>query len=635
MLRIGTLAAVLAIAAPTAVHAQVTPPPGSPSRGALTREALAIRGVHVIPMTRDTVLRDVTVIVQDGRIRSIGPARSTRVPAGMRTIDGNGRYLVPGYADLHVHLYSDGPVPDSAGPAELGVLLANGITSVRMMMGTPELLALRRGVEQGTVLGPQMWVASPQFTNAQAENAKVVQTPEEVRAAVREVRAQGYDFIKVTFGIVGDRYEALVDEARKQRIRVVGHVEPAVGVRRAMAAGQQMEHLDAFIEAALADSAPSRASITQGGAYQPANWRSLDHVDSAKVNQLALETARSGVWIVPTLEIFNTWFSRPLPDSVLTALPDWEMIPPHMRGPYVNAHKRYLSRPVTSAHRARYAAFRNGLVGKIAAAGGANRLLAGSDSPELLMSYGWSLHRELGQLVASGLTPYQALAAATINAATFFGAEREWGTIQPGRRADMVLLAANPLESISNVGRIEAVVTGGRYLDRAALDGLIATGRTAINGASPGKAEVDSIFVRADRNAAQGVLADLFTAMRLRDTLALQALFVPGARLVGMRQVAGGSRLQAITPQQFAQFLASDTTRGPWIERMWSPVVTVDGTLASIWAPYDFHFGTTFSHCGVDAVHLLKTVDGWRITALADTYQTTGCPTRPAPNVPR
>ena len=108
----------------------------------------------------------------------------------------------------------------------------------------------------------------------------------------------------------------------------------------------------------------------------------------------------------------------------------------------------------------------------------------------------------------------------------------------------------------------------------------------------------------ADRNAAQGVLADLFTAMRLRDTVALQALFVPGARLVGMRQAATGtSRLQAITPQQFAQVVASDTTRGPWIERMWSPTVTVDGTLASIWAPYDFHFGTTFSHRGASARH--------------------------------
>jgi hypothetical protein len=93
--------------------------------------------------------------------------------------------------------------------------------------------------------------------------------------------------------------------------------------------------------------------------------------------------------------------------------------------------------------------------------------------------------------------------------------------------------------------------------------------------------------------------------------------------------------MQAITPQEFARFVASDTTRGRWIERMFSPTVTVEGTLASIWAPYDFHFETTFSHCGIDAVHLLRTVDGWRITSLTDTYQTTGCPTRPVPNVPR
>ena len=125
----------------------------------------------------------------------------------------------------------------------------------------------------------------------------------------------------------------------------------------------------------------------------------------------------------------------------------------------------------------------------------------------------------------------------------------------------------------------------------------------------------------------------LFDAMRQRDTAAMRSLFAPGARLVGMRaRQTGEVVMQSLTAEQFAAFLARDT-RGPWIERTWSPQVLVRGTLAAVWAEYDFHFGSQFSHCGVDAVQLLKTPGrGWQIVSIADTFERDGCPRRPPPS---
>ena len=468
------------IAAPLAAQ----DPPPNPSRGHLASGTWAIVGANVIPMTSDTVLRDATVLVRDGRIVAVGPSGAVEVPSGAGRIMARGRYLIPGLADMHTHLYSDGPVHDSVGPAELGVMLANGITAARLMIGTPEQLVLRRQVESGEIAGPQLWVASPHFATEPSDNARVVTTPDEVRQAVRDVKASGYDFVKVTFGIVGPLYETLVEEAKAQGILVVGHVEPEVGVRRAIAAGQQIEHLDAYFEGALDENAPMHESVTQFRVYRPATWASLDYIVDAKLTELAVETARSGIWTVPTLEIFNRAFSIPLSDEELHALPDWQMIPRAIRQPYVNSRNRYWAQPVSREQRARFAEIRNSLVKRIADAGGAGRIMAGSDSPDLLMAYGWAMHREIAHFVRAGLTLWQALAAATRNPAEFLGALNEWGTIAPGRRADLVLLSGNPLEDIANVGRIEAVSVGGRLFERPALDAMIRRGRVAIDGAA-------------------------------------------------------------------------------------------------------------------------------------------------------
>lgn len=469
---------VLALAAMTAAAAAA-----QSSRGHLTQGTFAVTGVSVLPMTSETVIENATVLVKDGRIAAVGPSGGVRVPSGVRRIDGRGKYLIPGLADMHTHLYSDDPdTPDSLAPHELGVMVANGVTAARLMIGTPEHLRLRREVERGSVLGPQLWAASPQLAGKQETNGWAVPTPDSARAAVRRAKRAGYDFVKLTTDITLPVYDAIVDQAAREGTRVVGHVDPQVGVPRALEAGQQIEHLDGYFEAVLADSLAGRPSVSNYGVYRAESWETLDHVDDAKVARLAEATARAGVWSTPTLVIWKTAFALGESDEAMRGRPDWPMITPKVRALYLRAREKYWKTAASEARRRRYVEVRNQLTRRIAAAGG--RIMAGSDSPEWLMAYGWTLHRELEALVAAGLTPYQALEAATRNPAEFLGAEREWGTIERGRRADLVLISANPLADIRNTARIEGVAIGGRWLERAELDRIIAAAAERIGGAS-------------------------------------------------------------------------------------------------------------------------------------------------------
>jgi len=471
---VATISALILLASSMTAEAQ------RPNFSPLTPGVTVFTNVNVVPMTVDTVIRNTTVLVRDGRITSIGVAASS-LPRDVRRIEASGKYLMPGLIDMHMHLYSDGALPDSVTPAELGIVLANGVTAVRLMAGSERQLVGRAKVASGDVLGPQLWVSSPAFTTRPDQNTRIIKSGDDVRVAVREVKTAGYDFIKVTFGIVGPMYDALVDEAKRQSIRIVGHVEPEVGLRRAIAAGQELEHLDSFFEDALADSAPTRVSVTQFGVYRLENWKSLEYLDDAKLTELARLVASSKTWIGPTLESFNRAFGDPLSDAELHALPDWGFIPESVRAPYVRSRERYWAQPVPIETRRRYARIRNSIVKRVAEAGGASRILAGSDTPDLLMVYGFGMHRELEALVRAGLTPFQALAAGTRNAAEFLGAGDAFGAIQPGRRADLVLLDGNPLVDIRNTLTISGVMLGGRWLTRADLDAMLERGKRAIN----------------------------------------------------------------------------------------------------------------------------------------------------------
>lgn len=443
-----------------------------PSRTALSSDTFALTNVTVIPMTSEKTLPGMTVLIKQGRIVAVN--QKVELPAGTRTIDGTGKFLIPGLGDMHVHLFSDETAAKSKAPDEFGVMLANGVTTVRMMIGTPEHLQLRKNIEAGKLLGPQMWIASPQFCGRKDVNAQVVTTPEEAQAAVKAAADAGYDFIKLTLFITPPVFDAIMAEAVRQGIRVVGHVDPRVGVARALKAGQHIEHLDNYMESILADNAPMKESVSDRGVGRLKNWDSLDHVDDAKLQKIAIATAQSRTFTCPTLTLFRKAFAEGQSDEEIRSRPDWVLQPPAHRDLYLRAHERYWKNPPTEARRKRYVAVRNRLVKEIADAGG--KILAGSDTPEWFLGYGFTLHRELECLVDAGLTPYQALATATINPAEFMHAQSEWGTITVGKRADLVLLAANPLENIRNTTKIEGVAIGGKWLAKERLKELIELG---------------------------------------------------------------------------------------------------------------------------------------------------------------
>ncbi len=457
--------------------------PRSTSRTAV--DTIAFMNVNVVPLDREGVLADQSVLVHDGRIVGMGPAADTPISERVTRIDGEGRYLIPGLFDMHSHLLSDDRIADDHAGAELAVILANGVTSIRIPIGKPEHLEYRRRIAAGEMIGPTLHVGSPQIAGqafGSVFNGREVRTAEQARQAVRDFHAEGYDFIKLTFFVSEEVYAATVETAAALGIRVVGHVGPQVRLARALLAGQQIEHLDQYLEALLPEDAPTRNSLSGIGIWQRPNWESLDYIDEAKIADLARATVEAGVWNTPTLAFLNSSFGTGRSDRQIADSPDYAFVSAEVREELLRGRDVYWSNPPPEERRLRYVDLRNRLTKALYDAGA--RLMAGSDAPEWLLLYGFTLHRELESLVEAGLPPQAALEAATRNPAEWLGVLEETGTIEVGKRADLVLLSANPLEKISNTRRIEGVMLGGQWLSRIALDFLLDRSAAELSQAS-------------------------------------------------------------------------------------------------------------------------------------------------------
>ena len=434
----------------------------------------AFVNVNVIPMDRERVLQNQTVIVRDGKITDIGDTAKIKVPKDAVRIDGRGKYLIPGLMDMHTHLFSDDEFPDNLAGDEFAIMLANGVTTIRLMIGTPEHLVYREKIAKGEMLGPTLYVASPEFTGRKGNgvfNGRRVTTPDEARAAVIECKVAGYDFIKLTTAITRPVYDAVIETAKEQGIRVVGHVDTQVGLNRALETGQHIEHLDSYMEALLKDDAPMKASVSDAGVWRKLNWESLDYVDEKKISEFAIATAKTGTFTCPTLTFFKLNFVLEQSDDEMRARPDFRFYPKNLQARLFAAHTRFWTNPPSAERRAKYQRIRNQLVKEIHAAGG--KIMAGSDAPELFLVYGFSLHRELQNLVEAGLQPYAALAAATRVPAEFLKARDTIGTIERGKRADLVLLTANPLDNIANTEKRAGVMVRGRWFADAELQTML------------------------------------------------------------------------------------------------------------------------------------------------------------------
>jgi imidazolonepropionase-like amidohydrolase len=447
----GSLAAIVLSTVPSAIPVAAADCCGG--------EILAIENVTVLPMDRERELPDQTVIVRDGRIAEIGPAATTEAPEGAVRVDGRGKVLLPGLVDMHVHVApGTGDIADPAGRT-LSLLVANGITTARSMIGNPDHLALRGRVERGEVTGPSLVLAGAPLTGTSAPTA------DSAAALVRAQARAGYDFVKVIGGFGPDVYDAVVAAARESGLPVAGHVTPEVGLERAIAAGQQVEHLDGWVDALVADDSPVAQSESQ-----VAPGPILEHLDEGKLPALAARMRDRKIWNAPTLTLFELLLSERTADE-LASRPEMRYVPPKSLAAWREQRSAMLADASPASERGRFVEIRRRTVRALDEAGA--KLLAGSDSPQFFQVAGYALHDELASLADAGLSPYAVLETATRNPAEYLGRLSESGTVEIGKRADLLLVEGDPLGDLSRLRRPVGVVLGGRWLPRAELDGLL------------------------------------------------------------------------------------------------------------------------------------------------------------------
>src|SRR5690349_1348830 len=409
-----------------------------------TQGPIVLTHATIIDVNGSTPRRDTTVVITGDRISAIGDSASVSVPADAQVIDATGKFLIPGLWDMHVHWY----VRDT-----FTLFIANGVTSVRQMFGNSDLLRWRDQIAKGSLLGPRMVVASPIIDGPEPvwPNSIAVRNEEEGRKAVRKVKQWGADFVKVYALLPRDAYFGIADEAKQQGITFVGHVPNSVSPGEASDAGQKsIEHLTGILIACSDKETELRLKLVKAdspearGRVQAA---ALETYDATKAADLVARFAKNQTWQCPTLTVLrsNAYlgdenFRR---DGRLRYIPRqlqqrWSFRISNRSGGDNVGSKKVLEKQFE-------------IVGAMQKAG--VPILAGTDTGNPFCFPGFSLHDELALLVIAGLTPVEALRAATINPAKFLGIEDKAGTIAPGKLADLVLLDANPLTDIRNTQR--------------------------------------------------------------------------------------------------------------------------------------------------------------------------------------
>jgi hypothetical protein len=460
------LSAPLALSAQTPPLAQSTPP----------FPPVVLTHVTVIDATGAAPRPDVEVAIAAGRITAIGQA--VQVPRGAQIIDESGKFMIPGLWDMHTHLNR------ASEKRYLALYLANGVTGVRFMWGGRFHHEWRGEIESGALLGPRMVIASLFVDGPRPIHPGMsiaVSNAAEGREAVRTIKSSGADFIKIYSLIPRDAYFAIADEAKKEGVIFAGHVPRDITAAEASDAGQRsIEHVSAVpfdcserepqYRTDLAQLQAELAVVGPPGNYyrllRAMEGKYLAAYDGQKCAALFARFVRNHTWQVPTLDV--VWSGARLADPDFVD-PLRKYLPLEERT--VDARQSSMYRTFTAADYAGLKAIlarQEQIVGEMQQAGVS--IMAGTD----IAPVGFALHEELALMVEAGLSPMQALQAATRNPARYLGLSDSLGTVEPGKLADLVLLEANPLVAISNTRKIDAVVVRGRLLRRRELDQMVA-----------------------------------------------------------------------------------------------------------------------------------------------------------------
>jgi tetratricopeptide (TPR) repeat protein len=404
---------------------------------------IAFVHVNVIAMKQEQVLKDQTVLIEGGRIAAVGPSASVKTPRNTRRIAAAGKYLIPGLTDAHVHLQT---------PTEFPLHLGNGVTTVFNLDGRPAHLAWRKHIDDGELLGPTIVTTGPIFERAH--------TAEEAVRLVDEQAALGYDAVKIYNQVSKAEYPALIAEAKRKNMLLTGHVAREPEFELTLQSGQSIAHLEEYTYTF----------------FNPQHDNHNSHIvyDESKIPEAVRLTVQAGIFVTPTLSTYATIVQQATALDDFLKNPDLKYDAPWIQRdlqPAANRYKNGFDPPSYPRIRTSLA-FQRKLVKALSDAG--VPLLAGTDASDVGPVAGFGTHDELQEFVNDGLTPFQALQTATVNPARYFRRAEETGTIEPGKRADLVLLDGNPLANIANTRKIAGVMVLGRWIDSSELSQMIA-----------------------------------------------------------------------------------------------------------------------------------------------------------------
>jgi imidazolonepropionase-like amidohydrolase len=431
--------------------------------------SLVFTHVTVIDTATGALHPDSYVIVSGDRIEQVGTKHHVKIPKDGKIIDATGKYMIPGLWDMHVHTFFGEWVPGGKD-VTLPLFIANGITGVRDMGSDLEpILAARVEIEQHHLLGPRMVVAGPMLDGPKTQfpASIAITTPEDGRRAVEMLKSRGVDFIKIQSYVPRDAYFAIADECKKQKIVFVGHVPDSIRGSEASNAGQKsFEHLIGIFEG----SSTAEDELLKG---PKGPGRFLETYDALKEAALIQLLAKNQTWQCPTLYWERGQWLVDVVD--VNKDPDLKYAPLFWRE---KSWPRFTAGIIKDLDtdplpvRQKFVEHELDIVKKLNQAG--VPFLAGTDCPAGVdVLPGFSLHLELQRFTAAGFTPLQALQTATINPAKFLERQNDFGTVEAGKIADLVLLDANPLDDIGNTQKIAGVVAAGRYFSRSSLDRIL------------------------------------------------------------------------------------------------------------------------------------------------------------------
>lgn len=419
---------------PESVHGQVSTRALLKKMHKPSDQVTAFVNVNVVPMDGNKILHNQTVIVRGDRIFEIGPVKEVQIPQAAKQIKGDGQYLIPGLVDMHFHL----PGPKTKKKeieAYLLFFIAKGVTTVRSTIGAPNHTQIRNQIKSNKFFGPTLYLASPPLSS------RDVKTPSQARQLVYQHKTDGYDLIKLYDISDTAVYDAAVQAAQEVKLPFFGHVSPEIGVYRALKAGQSIEHLDGYLKAFQADSN---------------NFKTLVKL-----------TKQSGIWNCPTQFFCEYIYGFDLNKQI--AYEGVSYVSKKLLDRWIKIKKEELEKYAgqKEANQKELEARRK-IIKKLHE-GGAKLLLSG-DSPGKFRLPGFCLLHEMRAFAKAGLDPYEILKTGTYNPADYFNALEEFGTVEVGKRADLLLLEANPLEDINNISKQAGVMLRGVWFTSPELD---------------------------------------------------------------------------------------------------------------------------------------------------------------------